>query len=97
MPTISDGFYVIDREIKSQSSYGLTLVARNGNLMRFSKAKCMFLHMIWSNPQYEQRPWDGEIENSPNKKLLGLLVDKNLGVRWKYDFLVQKPNRSWAE
>jgi len=47
--------------------------------MKFSKPKHKVLHLGWGNPQYQYRPGNECMENSPVQKDLGILVDKKIG------------------
>ncbi|KAJ7416725.1 hypothetical protein WISP_69166 [Willisornis vidua] len=58
---------------------GLENCAR-GNFTRFNKTKYKVLHLGLGNPQYQYRPGDEQIENSPSEKDLVVLVDERLDV-----------------
>lgn len=46
------------------------------NIMKLNKAKCKFLHLRLSAPQYQYRPGEEGIESMPAKKNLELLTDE---------------------
>jgi len=49
------------------------------DLIKFNKAKCKVLHTDQDNPQYQYTVEDEGIENSPEEKDLGILVDEKTG------------------
>lgn len=60
--------------------------------MRFNKTKSKVLHLGHSNPWYEYRLEDKEMDNSPAKKDLEILVDERLDVNQQWVLKAQKVN-----
>ena len=62
----------------------------NKNLMVFDKAKCKVLSLDQGNPRYVYKLGEELIESSCVEKVMGVLVDKKLGMSQQYTIAVQR-------
>jgi len=62
--------------------------------MSLNKAKSKFLHLGQGNPKHKYRVGGEWVENSPEEKNLGVLLDDKLNMTQKCALAAQKANRN---
>jgi len=62
------------------------------NLMKINKAECKVLHMGRGDPKHKHRLGGEWVENSPQEKDLGVLVDEKLSMTQQLVLTTQQAN-----
>ena len=65
---LSGAFDLVERRDAIQGNLERLEKWDHAKLMKVNKAKCKVLHLVWGNPEFQQRLWDEWIESSLAEK-----------------------------